>query len=135
MMPPSQIWKWVVRGGLVVGLIGGGLGDLRPTGSRSEEIRRGHRGGGGACGKRCSAPSSCIGSTDTSAVRLVVFSVAFGLGHLVQGRDATVITGLLGGRKHAPATAVEAFAGALPWSWSSASVGGEGRVRPRPSQA
>ena len=27
---------------------------------------------------------------------LVVFSVAFGLGHLVQGRDAAVVTGLLG---------------------------------------
>ena len=31
-----------------------------------------------------------------AAVGLVVFSVAFGLGHLVQGRDAAVITGLLG---------------------------------------
>ena len=29
-------------------------------------------------------------------VGLVVFSVAFGLGHLVQGRDAAVVTGLLG---------------------------------------
>ena len=55
-----------------------------------------------------------------AAIGLVVFSVAFGLGHLVQGRDAAVITGLLGARKHAAATAVEALAGALPWSWSSA---------------
>ena len=31
-----------------------------------------------------------------AAVGLVVFSVAFGLGHLVQGRDAAIITGLLG---------------------------------------
>ena len=31
-----------------------------------------------------------------AAVGLVVFSTAFGLGHLVQGRDAAVITGLLG---------------------------------------
>ena len=31
-----------------------------------------------------------------AAIGLVVFSVAFGLGHLVQGRDAAVITGLLG---------------------------------------
>lgn len=31
-----------------------------------------------------------------AAVGLVVFSAAFGLGHLVQGRDAAVITGLLG---------------------------------------
>ena len=29
-------------------------------------------------------------------VGLVVFSVAFGLGHLVQGRDAAIVTGLLG---------------------------------------
>ena len=27
---------------------------------------------------------------------LIVFSVAFGLGHLVQGRDAAIVTGLLG---------------------------------------
>lgn len=31
-----------------------------------------------------------------AAVGLVVFSTAFGLGHLVQGRDAAIITGLLG---------------------------------------
>ena len=31
-----------------------------------------------------------------AAVGIVVFSVAFGLGHLVQGRDAAIITGLLG---------------------------------------
>ncbi len=31
-----------------------------------------------------------------AAVGLVVFSAAFGLGHLVQGRDAAIITGLLG---------------------------------------
>ena len=31
-----------------------------------------------------------------TAVGLVVFSVAFGLGHLVQGRDAAIVTGLLG---------------------------------------
>ena len=29
-------------------------------------------------------------------VGLIVFSVAFGLGHLVQGRDAAIVTGLLG---------------------------------------
>ena len=31
-----------------------------------------------------------------AAIGLVVFSIAFGLGHLVQGRDAAIITGLLG---------------------------------------
>ena len=31
-----------------------------------------------------------------AAIGVVVFSVAFGLGHLVQGRDAAIITGLLG---------------------------------------
>jgi membrane protease YdiL (CAAX protease family) len=31
-----------------------------------------------------------------AAVGLVVFSVAFGLGHLVQGRDAAIVTALLG---------------------------------------
>ena len=29
-------------------------------------------------------------------VGLILFSVAFGLGHLVQGRDAAIVTGLLG---------------------------------------
>ena len=31
-----------------------------------------------------------------AVVGLVVFSVAFGLGHLVQGRDAAIVTGVLG---------------------------------------
>ena len=59
----------------------------------------------------------------------MVFSVAFGLGHLVQGRAAAVITRSPGGPEaRRAATAVEALAGAPPLVVELGEVGGEGRV-------
>ena len=49
--------------------------------------------------KRCSARSCCAASRRTSGgptVGLAVVSIAFGAGHIVQGFDAAVATGMLG---------------------------------------
>ena len=49
--------------------------------------------------KRCSAPSCCAASRPISggpAVGLAVVSIAFGAGHVIQGFDAAVATGMLG---------------------------------------
>ena len=86
---------------------------VAPAAQRARESIRGagpHARGRGACcwwwrwspaasARRCSAPSCSIASAPISAAPstgLLLTSVAFGLGHVVQGWDAVIVTGLLG---------------------------------------
>ena len=66
---------------------------------RRGHVRRWSRSSPAASARSCSARSCSTASSSTSAapwVGVVVLSVAFGLGHFVQGWDAVITTGVLG---------------------------------------